>query len=105
MYFNVLGQGFLVLGNLNRTYDLFERRSSNYSDRPYAPLLVGMYVGSFFSQVGCPHFHLTPRQLVWNGGIAWPLFPTDRGGVATDVFFMTFSIRMLLKSTSPFNST
>ncbi|KAF8815533.1 hypothetical protein BYT27DRAFT_7045609, partial [Phlegmacium glaucopus] len=33
VYFNVLGQHFLVLGSKERINDLFEKRSSNYSDR------------------------------------------------------------------------
>ncbi|KAJ3571117.1 hypothetical protein NP233_g3953 [Leucocoprinus birnbaumii] len=39
IYFKVLGQSFLILGSLDRTYDLFEKRSSNYSDRPRMPML------------------------------------------------------------------
>ena len=40
IYFNVLGQHFLILSSLKRTTDLFEKRSSNYSDRPRLPMLV-----------------------------------------------------------------
>ena len=51
MYFNVLGQPFLVLGSLQRTTDLFEKRSSNYSDRMRLPMLVELCVlYSFTSQ-------------------------------------------------------
>jgi len=32
-YFQVLGQPFLVLDTLRRTNDLFDKRSTNYSDR------------------------------------------------------------------------
>ena len=39
VYFNVFGQGFLVLGSRKRTTDLLERRSSNYSDRIRMPML------------------------------------------------------------------
>ncbi|KAF5354109.1 hypothetical protein D9756_007313 [Leucocoprinus leucothites] len=39
VYMNVLGQGFLVLGSSKRTYDLFEKRSSNYSDRAQVPMM------------------------------------------------------------------
>jgi hypothetical protein len=48
IYFNVLGQHFLILSSLKRTTDLFEKRSSNYSDRPRLPMLVELYV-SYFS--------------------------------------------------------
>ena len=44
IYFNVLGQHFLILSSLERTTDLFEKKSSNYSDRPRAPMLVDLYV-------------------------------------------------------------
>lgn len=42
VYLNVLGQGFLVLGSLERTNDLFERRSSNYSDRPQTAMIMDL---------------------------------------------------------------
>ena len=45
VYYEVLGQPFLVLGSLKRTNDILDKRSSNYSDRLimsmlklYAPL-------------------------------------------------------------------
>jgi hypothetical protein len=44
IYFNVLGRHFLILCSLERTTDLFEKRSSNYSDRPHSPMLVDLYV-------------------------------------------------------------
>ncbi|KXN80932.1 O-methylsterigmatocystin oxidoreductase [Leucoagaricus sp. SymC.cos] len=40
VYLNVLGQGILILGSWERTYDLFEKRSSNYSDRIHSPLIL-----------------------------------------------------------------
>ncbi|KAF9444944.1 cytochrome P450 [Macrolepiota fuliginosa MF-IS2] len=51
VYLSAFGQGVLVLGSLSRTNDLFERRSSNYSDRPKSTMLVdlmgwGINVGS-----------------------------------------------------------
>ncbi len=45
IYFEVLGRPFLVLGSLERTTDLLERRSSNYSDRPRLPMVLEMSVG------------------------------------------------------------
>ncbi|KAF9440502.1 cytochrome P450, partial [Macrolepiota fuliginosa MF-IS2] len=39
IYFEVLGQPFLVLGSVKRTNDLFEKRSSNYSSRPRLPMV------------------------------------------------------------------
>lgn len=40
IYFKVLGQGFLILGSIDRTNDIFEKRSSNYADRPRMPMLL-----------------------------------------------------------------
>lgn len=40
IYFEVLGQRFLVLNNLERVQDLFEKRSSNYSDRMRMPMVL-----------------------------------------------------------------
>ncbi|KAF9037735.1 cytochrome P450 [Panaeolus papilionaceus] len=42
VYYEVLGQRFLVLGSLERTTDLFEKRSSNYSDRMRMPMVMEM---------------------------------------------------------------
>ena len=44
IYFNVLGHHFLILGSFERTTDLFDKRSSNYSDRPRLPMMVELYV-------------------------------------------------------------
>ena len=49
VYFNVLGQHFLVLGSLQRTTDLFENRSLNYSDRMRLPMLVELCVLDSFT--------------------------------------------------------
>ncbi|KAF8960727.1 cytochrome P450 [Flammula alnicola] len=40
IYFEVLGQPFLVLNSLERIQDLFEKRSSNYSDRMRMPMVL-----------------------------------------------------------------
>ena len=49
IYFNVLGQHFLVLGSVRRTTDLFEKRSLNYSNRMRMPMVMELYVlDSFF---------------------------------------------------------
>ena len=39
VYFEVLGQPFLVLGSLKRINDILDKRSSNYSDRSIMPML------------------------------------------------------------------
>ena len=48
VFFKILGQPFLVLGSVERTFDIFEKRSSNYSDRPHFPMLDDMLVFSLF---------------------------------------------------------
>ena len=40
IYFEVLGQPFLILGSLKRTSDLFDKRSTNYSDRLRMPMVL-----------------------------------------------------------------
>ena len=44
IYFNVLGQHFMVLNDLKNITDLFDKRSSNYSDRMRMPMVVELYV-------------------------------------------------------------
>ncbi|KAF9447117.1 hypothetical protein P691DRAFT_141776 [Macrolepiota fuliginosa MF-IS2] len=48
IYFEVLGQPFLVLGGVKRAHDLFEKRSSNYSDRPRLPMVNEMMRLEYF---------------------------------------------------------
>ena len=48
IYFNVLGQHYLVLSSSRRTTDLFEKRSSSYSDRPQTPMVMELYVSDLF---------------------------------------------------------
>ena len=44
VYFNVLGYHFLILGSFERTTDLLEKRSLNYSDRMRLPMVLELYV-------------------------------------------------------------
>ena len=44
VYFNVLGQHFMVVSSLKNTTELFERRSANYSDRIQMPMLIDLCV-------------------------------------------------------------
>ena len=44
IYLNVLGQPFVILSSLELTNDLFEKRSSNYSDRKQTIMLKELYV-------------------------------------------------------------
>jgi len=41
-YFEALGQKYLVLNSFKTANDLFEKRSSNYSDRVEMPMLVDL---------------------------------------------------------------
>ena len=47
VYFTVLGHKYLVLGSSERTTDLLEKRSSNFSDRPRLPMILELYVSDF----------------------------------------------------------
>ena len=38
VFFKIFRQPFLVLGSIEQTYDLFEKHSSKYSDRPHLPM-------------------------------------------------------------------
>jgi cytochrome P450 len=48
IYLNVLGQHFVILGSLEVITDLFEKRSSNYSDRKQTTMLAELYVSHSF---------------------------------------------------------
>ena len=48
IYLNVLGQSFVILNSLQVVTDLFERRSSNYSDRKLTTMLIELYVSLHF---------------------------------------------------------
>ena len=52
IYLNVLGQRFLILNSLELATDLFERRSSYYSDRKQMTMLNELYVShSFYKEL------------------------------------------------------
>ena len=48
IYLNVLGQHIVILGSLEVITDLFEKRSSNYSDRKQTTMLNELYVSHTF---------------------------------------------------------
>ena len=48
VYLNVLGQSFLILGSFQRTTELLDRRSANYSDRFRMPMTMELYVSHSF---------------------------------------------------------
>lgn len=43
VYFKILGKSFLVIGSLERAIDIFEKRSTNYSDRPHMIMVMDLY--------------------------------------------------------------
>ncbi|KAF9456307.1 cytochrome P450 [Collybia nuda] len=47
VYFKVFGQGYLILGSSERTNDLFEKRSTNYSDRMEPTMLIDLMQWQF----------------------------------------------------------
>ncbi|KAJ2917334.1 hypothetical protein MD484_g3040, partial [Candolleomyces efflorescens] len=52
VFLESLGTKILIVSSLKRALDLFERRSTIYSDRPEYPMLVGeMGYGAFFSMM------------------------------------------------------
>ena len=76
IYFNVLGQHYLILCSLERTADLLEKRSSNYSDRMRLPMLVELYVSDSLHLKACKtkacfrmrwdfNFGVLPYGLLW----------------------------------------
>jgi len=70
VYFNVLGQHFLVLGSQERTTDLFDKRSSNYSDRMRLPMVVELYVSDFF------HLRLVKKKCSFQNGMGFQHGPS-----------------------------
>ena len=48
IYLNVFGQHFVILTSLEVITDLFEKRSSNYSDRKHVTMLSELYVSHSF---------------------------------------------------------
>ncbi|KIJ49275.1 hypothetical protein M422DRAFT_161611, partial [Sphaerobolus stellatus SS14] len=40
VYLNILGQGMLIVNSRRLTYELFDKRSSIYSDRSSTPMLT-----------------------------------------------------------------
>ena len=50
IHLNVLGQHFVFLSSLEIIADLFEKRSSNYSDRKQTTMLSELYVTHSFLQ-------------------------------------------------------
>ena len=48
IYLNVLGHHFIILNSLDVITDLFEKRSSNYSDRKQTTMVNDLYVSHTF---------------------------------------------------------
>ena len=98
IYFNVLGQHFLILSSLKRTTDLFEKRSSNYSDRPRLPMLIELYVSDFFNS------NPVKRKFVseWDGISTSVLCLMAHGGEDTGDHFTIFFTLMRCPNTRLF---
>ena len=69
VYFEVLGHHFLILGTFERTTDLLEKRSSNYSDRMRLPMMIDLYVSDFFL-----HLKLCDKKAMFQNGVGLQLF-------------------------------
>ena len=87
VFFKILGQP-LVLGSVERTFDLFEKRSSNYSDRPRFPMLDEML--ATYSLFMSNHAH---QKAGWITHGTWHSNSTGSDGGATAVPFMIISIQ------------
>jgi hypothetical protein len=48
IYLNVMGQPFMILSSLEITTDLFEKKSSNFSDRTEPTMLIELCVLDVF---------------------------------------------------------
>ena len=94
VFFKILGQPFLVLGSVSRTYDLFEKRSSNYSDRPRVPMINEVLI--IFPLFMLSRAHHKPG---WNIHGTCLSIDTARSGGATAVPSMIISIQTWLIST------
>ena len=70
IYFNVLGQHFLVLGSVRRTTDLFEKRSSNYSDRMRMPMVMELCVLIPFTSHDFVKTSVHDCRMKWNFNLA-----------------------------------
>ena len=53
IHLNVLGQHYVILCSLEVTTDLFEKRSSNYSDRKHVTMTSELYVSFLSPQRTC----------------------------------------------------
>jgi cytochrome P450 len=69
IYFNVLGHHFLILSSFERTTDLFEKRSSNYSDRTRLPMLLELYVSDFLHLKPCENNACFRAKMYFNFSI------------------------------------
>ena len=49
IHLNVFGQHFVILNSLEGVSDLFEKRSTNYSDRKQATMMLELYVSLSYS--------------------------------------------------------
>ena len=73
IYLNVLGQHFVILNSLEVITDLFEKRSSNYSDRKQMTMVHELYVITFLSLQRT--WSKIAVQCRMNGRIAMSLMP------------------------------
>ena len=48
IYLNILGEHYVILNSLEDITELFEKRSSNYSDRKHMTMLIELYVSHSF---------------------------------------------------------
>ena len=87
VFYKILGQPFIILGSAERAYDLFEKCSSNYSDRPRFPIWNEMLVS----------FSLYSRQVIFTRDLAGlcleHCFPSVRIGVERAPSFLPWALQ------------
>ena len=88
VFFKIFGQPFLVLGSKERTFDLFERRSSNYSDRPHFPMISDVLAA--FPLFMSNHAH---QKAGWNMPGTWDSLSMGSDGGTIAVPSMIISIQ------------
>ena len=88
IYLNVLGEHFVILNSLEVISDLFEKRSSNYSDRKQTTMFE-LYVSHSFHLV--ENFSKISIDAERIGVEAWPLCHMAYGGEDIGNHFMSIS--------------
>ena len=69
IYLNVLGQHFVILSSLEVISDLFEKRSSHYSDRKEMTMLNELYASHSFNYRNMSKCRSMQNELAYKHGL------------------------------------